>query len=217
MTRVLLAGFTGLVGTAVAPLLRQRQADVQTIGRRHSDTFLSGTVNHVAEPALWPGLIRDARPDVAINCLGTTLKVAGSQAAFRAVDHDLVLAFARAAKDAGATQFISVSSVGAAPKSGSFYLRTKGEVEQALAALGFARLDILRPGLLMGARQGPPRPGEALAMRAAPLTDLLMHGPFRRYRSIAADSVARAIAALAGIGGTGTFLHEHDAIIRLAD
>src|SRR5690606_3024257 len=109
------------------------------------------------------------------------------------------------------------SSVGAAAKSGNFYLRTKGETEDDLAALGFDRLDFLRPGLLRGDRPGPQRLGEGLATIAAPLTDALLHGRFRRYRSISGDSVAAAIVALAGQKGSGVYIHENDAIRALAD
>ena len=88
-------------------------------------------------------IIAGLNPGIAISCLGTTMRVAGSRDAFRAVDHDLVLAFAKAARDAGARHMISVSSVGAMPASGSFYLRTKAEAEAGLRKLKFERLDIL--------------------------------------------------------------------------
>ena len=86
-----------------------------------------------------------------------------------------------------------------------------------LRALGFRRLDILRPGLLTGNRAGPARFGEGLAMAAAPLTDALMHGSLRRYRSIPGETVARAIVALAAGDGSGVQIHENDAIRALAD
>ena len=112
---------------------------------------------------------------------------------------------------------IAVSSVGASSKASNFYLRTKGEVEDALRALGFDRLDLLRPGLLTGNRAGPPRLGEGIAMAAAPLTDALLHGSLRRYRSIPAERVAQAIARLAGERASGVYIHENDAIRALAD
>src|SRR3546814_4503410 len=106
---------------------------------------------------------------------------------------------------------------GASAKGGNFYLRTKGEMEEGLRAFGFGRLDILRPGLLMGAREGPARLGEGIAMMAAPLTDALLHGSLRRYRSIPADIVARAMLALAARREPGTYVHENDSIRALAD
>jgi uncharacterized protein YbjT (DUF2867 family) len=210
MTGIMLVGATGMVGQAVLRLAPA--GSIIPLVRRA-----------VAPPAIvvptdrWPDEIATASPDVIISCLGTIIKAAGSQAAFRAVDYDLVLAVAQAAKAAGARQCLTVSSVGASANSSGFYLRTKGALEQALRDLHFPRLDILRPGLLTGDRAGPARPGEALAMRAAPFTDALLHGPFRKYRSIPADQVARAIVALTKLTDEGAFVHEHDAIAALAD
>src|SRR5262245_52892529 len=85
---------------------------------------------------------------VAFCCLGTTMRQAGSKDAFRRVDHDAVLAFAKAALERGARRFLVVSSVGAGANSANFYQRTKGEVEEELAQLGFAQLTILRPSLI---------------------------------------------------------------------
>lgn len=210
-SRVLLVGATGLVGSAVAAGSRP----LTILARRAPEAAHHDVI--VAPSEQWPEVIAARRPAVLVSCLGTTIRQAGSRAAFRAVDHDLVLASARAAREAGAAQMIAVSSVGASAGSANFYLRTKGEVEEGLRALGFDRLDLLRPGLLTGARAGPPRLGEGLAMLAAPLTDALLHGGLRRYRSIAADSVARAILTLAERGEPGVYVHENDAIRALAD
>lgn len=212
--RAVLVGGTGLVGRAVAD--HAGDLPLTLLVRRAVDP-LPGQRVAVADPADWPRLIAMERPRLLISCLGTTIRAAGSQAAFRAVDHDMVLAAARAAKEAGATHMIAVSSVGASAQSRNFYLRTKGEVEDGLRALGFERLDILRPGLLTGDRDGPKRAGEGLARLAAPLTDALLQGSLRRYRSISADIVARAIVALAGLRTPGQFVHENDAMRRLAD
>jgi uncharacterized protein YbjT (DUF2867 family) len=210
----LLVGATGMVGTQVAALVPPAML---TILARRATHIADGATLMVASSDEWPSLIAAARPDVVVSTLGTTIRQAGSQAAFRAVDHDLVLSVARAAKDAGVRHFIAVSSVGASARASNFYLRTKGEVEAALGALDFDRLDIVRPGLLTGARSGPTRVGEALAMLAAPATDVLLHGALRRYRSVPAATVATAIAALAEAGGSGRHVHEHDAIVQLAD
>ncbi|PKP95578.1 MAG: NAD-dependent dehydratase [Alphaproteobacteria bacterium HGW-Alphaproteobacteria-13] len=209
---ILLIGATGLVGSAVAA---QAGALPLTILARRALEGLPHCEQIVAPSEEWSAIIAGRRPAVLISCLGTTIRQAGSQAAFRAVDQDLVLASARAARAAGTAHMIAVSSVGASARSANFYLRTKGEVEEGLRALGFERLDLLRPGLLTGARQGSPRLGEGLAMLAAPLTDALLHGSLRRYRSIPAAAVARAIVALAGRGETGVHIHENDAIRAL--
>lgn len=215
MSDALLVGATGMVGGAVianADALR-----LTILARRETAGRLPQHKRLVAPPEQWGEVIAAERPAIFISCLGTTIRQAGSQAAFRAVDHDLVLAAARAAKEGGAQQAIVVSSVGASAKAGNFYLRTKGETEDGLRALGFERLDILRPGLLTGERQGPARVGEGIAMLAAPLTNALLHGSLRRYRAIPGETVARAIVALAGRSDSGMHIHENDAIRVLAD
>src|SRR3546814_20295206 len=83
-------------------------------------------------------------------------------------------------------------------------------MEEGLRAAGCTRLDILRPGLLTGARDGRSRLGEGIAIAAAPLTDALLPGSLRRYRAIPADSVARAMLALAFRRESGTHVHEND-------
>ena len=209
---ILLIGATGLVGGSVA-----RSVAATILVRRAPDDPSPQQEVVVAPGESWPAIIAERRPAILASCLGTTIRQAGSQAAFRAVDHDLALACARAAREAGARHMIAVSSVGAASNARNFYLRTKGEVEDTLRALGFDRLDLLRPGLLTGERRGPPRLGEGIAMAAAPLTDALLHGALRRYRSIPADTVAKAIAALTGERASGVHIHENDAIRALAD
>ena len=211
MSDALIVGATGLVGRAVVEQVGARKLTI--LARRE----VAGHAALVAPPERWGDIIAAERPAVLISCLGTTIRQAGSQAAFRAVDHDLIMAAARGARAGGTPHMIVVSSVGASANSRNFYLRTKGETEDGLRALGFDRLDIMRPGLLTGEREGPARLGEGFAMVAAPFADLLMHGPLRRYRSISAQTVAKAIVALAAGRGTGTFVHENDAMRRLAD
>ncbi len=147
--------------------------------------------------------------------LGTTIAKAGSQAAFRAVDYELAMRAARAAKEAGVEQFLLVSSVGADPGSSNFYLRTKGELERDLASLKFTALHIFRPGLLLGQRQEFRLP-EAFAQRIGPLLNPLMMGPLRKYRSVRAKTVGDAMVAAALRGGSGIFTYHYDEIVDLA-
>lgn len=219
MSKTAIVGATGLVGAAV--VAHASALPLTILARREMADVAPPHRLIVARSEGWADRIAAERPDTLICCLGTTIRQAGSQAAFRAVDHDLILAAARGAKVGGATHMIAVSSVGAAASSSNFYLKTKGETEDALGALGFDWLDLLRPGLLMGDRGGPARLGEGIAMMAAPLADALLHGSLRRYRSISADSVAKAIIALAvgqaAARARGVHMHENDAIRRLAD
>ncbi|MFS2032940.1 epimerase [Polaromonas sp. CT11-55] len=125
--------------------------------------------------------------------LGTTIKTAGSRAAFRAVDFDAVLAVARAGRNAGATRLGLVSAMGADPHSMLFYTRVKGEAEQALSQLGFATLVVVRPSFLAGDRESlgqPLRGGEKLAIN---LSKRLSRVIPLNYQSISADSVARTL------------------------
>ena len=129
----------------------------------------------------------------AYCCLGTTIKQAGSQAAFRAVDFDAVLAFAHAARAAGVQRFAVVSALGASARSATFYNRVKGEMEAAVGALGFASVVIARPSLLAGDRAAlgqPLRTGERLALLfTGPVAGLIP----RSVRPIDAGTVARGM------------------------
>jgi uncharacterized protein YbjT (DUF2867 family) len=147
--------------------------------------------------------------------LGTTIAVAGSQAAFRAIDYELPLKAARAAREAGAEQFILVSSASANPESSNFYLRTKGELERDLEAIGFKALHIFRPGLLLGSRREF-RFSERMAQRIGPFLNAIMWGPLRQYRSIAAQTVAQAMVQAALSGQSGVHFYHYDDIVRLA-
>ena len=216
--RVLLVGATGLVGTRVMQECVGR-ADMRLIAltRREAPMPKGARMEMlVADPAEWEQSIAAVAPDAVICALGTTWrKAGGDEAAFRAVDEDLVLRVAQAAKAAGVSNFVLVSSVGADMASRAFYLRVKAEVEAALRKLRFHRLDILRPGLLRGPRSGDRRPGERLAIALSPVMNLFLHGDRRRLRAIDARLVARAALEGAREKARGTFVHEHDAILRL--
>ena len=216
--RIALVGATGLVGQALIRAAVGR-SDIRLVAIARREVPLPPGARMevlVAEPKGWGDAIAAANADAVVCALGTTIRrVGGDQQAFRAVDHDLVLAVGRAAKTAGVRQFIVVSSVAPYLSTKNFYLRTKGEVEQALAKLGLTRLDIIRPGLLRGQR-GERRPAEKLAMFAAPLADLVLHGGYRKYRSVRDSVVARALIGLAKEKPAGRFVHEYDAIQRAA-
>lgn len=149
--------------------------------------------------------------DAVLCALGTTLKLAGSKAAFRAVDHDLVLLSAQCARRAGTPAFVLNSSLGASARSGSFYLQVKGQAEEALSAVGFVSLTFVRPSLLAGGPRPDARPGEALGLWFARWLRPIIPP---RYRAVPVAAVARAMLAqgLQAVPGTWTIesdmLHE---------
>lgn len=189
---VLIAGATGLVGREI---LRGLLADdsvsrVVALGRKppaQSHAKLQFIATDFAAPPQLPPV------DECYIALGTTIKVAGSQQAFRAVDHDAVLNVAQAAKAAGAHRLGVVSAMGANAKSTVFYSRVKGEMEDALRRMGFDALVIARPSMLAGDRETlgqPVRPGEGLALKVSNKLGWLIPA---NYRSINVARVARAL------------------------
>lgn len=209
---VLFAGATGLVGSRTLPLLLEAGYRVVILGRRPTG------LSHPALQELHTDF-REIPPlppaEVAICTLGTTIRAAGSQAAFRAIDHDAVLAFARAAKAAGCRRAIVVTAVGSSPSASAFYSRVKGETERDLEGCGFDRLDLLQPGLILGPRTER-RPVEALLQALAPVLNPLLVGPASRFGAIPADTIAAAIRTLAAKEGSGVSRHENKALRSLS-
>lgn len=190
----MVAGASGLVGREILQglLADDSVAAVHALGRRPLGIAHPKLTSHAVVFAALPPL---PPLDEAYLALGTTIKVAGSQPAFRAVDFDANLAVARAAQAAGARRIGLVSAMGANARSSIFYNRVKGELEDALAALQLATLVIARPSFLVGDRESlgqPVRGGEKLALRISTVLRPLIPA---NLRSIAARDVARALLA----------------------
>ncbi|MBX3493994.1 MAG: oxidoreductase [Parvibaculum sp.] len=216
----LIAGATGLVGGHLLKLLLAdpQYSRVVAVTRRPLQGVASPKLEELVVDfdALDKSLAQKDFPvDDAYCALGTTIKTAGSQEAFRKVDHDYIVAFAKAAKAGGSKRMMLVSSIGADPTSSVFYSRIKGETEQALGVLGFEALHIFRPGLLIGERTES-RPAESIGKVVSPVLNALLLGPARAYRSIHAEYVARAMRAAASTGDTGRHIHTYDRMMRLA-
>ena len=208
--RIAFIGATGLIGRQLL-LLLEAEHDVLVLGRRPSGAAREklGSVEQ------WPALLEGEQVDVAVSTLGTTWKKAGCWDAFAAVDHHAVVGFARAAKAAGARQMISVSSVGADPGSRNGYLALKGRVERDLREIGFERLDIFQPGLLVGDRGQDRRLLERLGILVSPLVNLALKGRLDRYAAIPAADVAHALAKVVGAEDGGVHVHQNRAIRSL--
>lgn len=198
----LVAGATGLVGRAVlARLLADKQySAVHCVGRRAPAQRDPRLVVHITDS--FSGFAAPPVDDVFI-ALGTTLKVAGSKQAFRAVDFEAVVALARSGRAAGATRLGVISAMGANSQSPVFYNRVKGDMEAAVCALGFETVVIARPSLLSGDRaslQQTERPGEQWGLRALKWLKPLIPA---NYRPVDADQVARALVDTLQTAGPG--------------
>jgi len=190
------AGGTGLVGTELLKLLDEERRYGRITSLVRQETVAAGRVeNRVVS---FDDLDRSELPEVddAYCCLGTTRRVAGSDDAFRKVDFDYVLAYARAAHRAGAVRFLIVSAMGAKVESRFLYTRVKGQVEAAVSTLGFQVVGIARPSFLIG-RRAKARGGETAALVLSHAVTPFMVGPLRRFRPIEARTVAAGLIHLA--------------------
>lgn len=196
-------GGSGLVGGELLRELLDRSAygRVMALSRRPLALDHSRLANRILRFEALETEMRGMHCDDAFCCVGTTLSQSGA-AGYQAVDHDLVLRFARAAQQAGARQFILVSSVDANPASRHVYLRVKGEVEAALEAMQFRSLHIMQPGVI-GGRRRELRVLERLASLLLGLIGPLMLGAAQRWRTIKAGELASAMYAVALNGRPG--------------
>jgi len=210
-----IAGATGLVGRHCLNTLLGDEAYAQVVAlvRRPLDLQHPKLVQEIVNfDALTEQPAR--RCDVAFCALGTTIRTASSREAFRRVDFEYVRSSARWVHAGGAQTFVFVSSVGADPHSPNFYLRTKGEAEQAIREVGFRAVHLLRPSMLVGNRREF-RLGEAVATPLFRAVSFLLLGGLRKYRPIAARDVARAMVRAAATSAPGTHIHHWPEIIAL--
>lgn len=214
--RLLILGATGAVGREVLRLALQHPQVQQVLAptRRPLPAHpkLVNPITDFARPE--EALAEGARAegalaggvDAVVCALGTTIRLAGSQAAFAAVDRDLPIALGRVALRLGARSLALNSSLGASA-SGNFYLRTKHQAEEGLRQLGFASYTVVRPSLI-DAQRSESRPGERVGLWVSRVLGPLIP---RRYRPVAASAIARALlqAALDAEPGQHTIESEH--------
>jgi uncharacterized protein YbjT (DUF2867 family) len=211
--RAIVAGATGLVGSKLVDVL-SADPDYDTIHvlvRRPFARRNAKLREHLVDFARLDTFDMPATDDVYC-CLGTTIRTAGSQEAFREVDYAYPLALARGALDNGATQFLFVSAMGADAHSSVFYSRVKGELEGAVAALGYHAAIAFRPSLLAGNR-ALHRLGEQVALMVLQPARWLVP---RKYRPVTDVAVARAMVAFAKRGLSGFHVVPSDAIQAFA-
>ena len=214
----LVAGATGMVGGLLLNTLlgAPDYTRVYALTRRPLGKEHPRLANRVVVFSRMAEQLKGLTATDAFCCIGTTIADAGTQEAFRAVDLDAVVQFARAARALQANRFVVVSSAGANPRSAKFYLRTKGEMEEAVAAVGFPSVDILQPSLLLGPRKQL-RPLELAGRLFAPLVNPFLTGPREAYRAIPAEVVAKGMLGAARRGARGVYRYTHAAIQQLSE
>lgn len=212
----IVAGATGLVGGHCLRLLLDdpRYGSVVALSRRPLDLqhpkLLVRLVDFDRLDAMEPFPIDDV-----FCALGTTIRKAGSREQFRRVDFEYPLALARLSSTMGARDFVLVSSVGAAASAGNFYLRVKGELEQAVERLRLTSLHVFQPSVLLGSR-AEVRRGERLAQWLMTTFRFALAGPLRKYRPIHGRTVAAAMVSAANSGSAGLLVYRYQDILRLS-
>jgi len=210
-------GATGLTGSHLVNLLLHNPAfdKVKVLLRAPSLKPREGLEITIVNFEDEAGLAAALHGDALFCCIGTTRKKAGGKEEFRQVDFDIPVRCATLAKRQGFGQFLLMSSVGANINSRFFYMRTKGETEQAVTRLGFPTLHIFRPAALLGKRPDK-RLGEMLGQWLVMVFYYLLQGRWKKYRAIKASTVAKAMIAAAVKGEPGTHIYESDAIKEIA-
>lgn len=213
MKTAIIAGATGLVGSELLQMLvkSDHYKTIHVITRKPIETGSDKIISHIADAETIETLVIHEKIDHAFCALGTTIKKAKTKENFRKVDHDYVLVFAKKAVGFGAEKFMVVSSLGANPKSLFFYSRVKGEVEQALQQVQIKHLFIFRPSLLLGKRNEH-RAGEEIAARIYRVIEPLFIGRLKKYKGIAAATVAKAMIEVALLETDDTRIYESDEI-----
>ncbi|HOY40297.1 MAG TPA: NAD(P)H-binding protein [Chitinophagales bacterium] len=205
----LLVGATGLVGGFVLEqLLEDAYYDSVVVLSRKSLQLQHAKLKEVlVNFDQLENYTSDIKADVVFCCLGTTIKAAGSQEAFKKVDYEYPLRVAEIAKQNGAAAFLIVTALGAAKSSIIFYNRVKGEVEEAIGNLHYDAFHILQPSLIIGERKES-RTREGIAQTLSPIYDTLMFGPLTKYKSIKAEQIAKAMIHYSKQETKGIMRHE---------
>jgi uncharacterized protein YbjT (DUF2867 family) len=203
---VVMMGASGAVGAIAAAALAQNKQVLRLtlLNRRELPALDASTVSQhtvdVTDPTSYATLL--AAHNVAVCCLGIGQPSKTSAEEFVAIDKTAVLAFATACRAAGITHFVLLSSVGASATSVSFYLRTKGELQDGIAALGFAHVSFVQPSMILTPtnrydwKQG-------LTLAVWPTISKVLLGSLKKYRGIPVATLGRAVARQALTQGSG--------------
>ncbi|MGE5662018.1 MAG: NAD-dependent epimerase/dehydratase family protein [Ignavibacteriales bacterium] len=210
-------GASGLVGSELLRLLLVSETYSKVIAfvrKRLPDNDAKLTQVILADFSRLNEYMSHLQADEVYVCLGTTIRKAGSQAAFRQVDLQYPVTIAQAAKQAGVPKLLMITAMGANSQSRIFYNRVKGEVEEQVKAVGLQTLCVFRPSLLMGNRSER-RPGEEAGAALSKIIAGIMVGPLRKYRAIPAAVVAKAMFCVAQQDITGVHVFPSDRIAEI--
>lgn len=214
----IILGSTGLTGGHLLHILLSSNTYDRVISFVRNNTRISHPklIEHVVDFDNIESFEDLVQGDDLFCCLGTTIKKAGSQKAFEKVDLTYPIHFAKIAVTTGLKQYLSISSIGANPKSNNFYLRTKGTCEEELRKLPFQSTSIFRPSLILGNRKEF-RLGERIAKYSMKVFSLFLFGKLRKYKSVEAKDIAYAMFYIAQQNTIGYHIYESDKIIEISE
>lgn len=216
----LLAGATGLIGSQLLLRLLEDTSygKVIALSRKPMSIHHPKLEVRIVTLATLSEIAATLKADDWFCTLGTTIKQAGSQEAFRRVDYEYPMALGQQAVASGAQQYLIVTAIGASAASSIFYSMVKGEVERDLGLLPIPVIQLFRPSQLLGERKEL-RPGERWAGVLMKVINPLLRGPLRKYRAIRAEVVAAAMIKAANTQQhtSGIHVYEGDQIVRLGE
>ncbi len=212
---ILLAGGSGEIGRRLLQnLIAHNEVEqIHLINRSHNNVTSPKVIQHNIDFKHLNSLNLDLKFDMAYCCLGSTIKKAGSKAAFEQIDLHYVESFATLAKHHKCDRLAVISSVGAKAGNNNFYLHTKGRMEEALMAMQWPTLWIIRPGLLTGKRREF-RLSERLGGAAMKVLNPFLVGKMASFRSISMEKVAKSMCGLVSVTGNGTAILHNDQILK---
>lgn len=213
-------GSTGMIGSYLLDLLIQDKSfeTIRIVVRRNVPKTATNVEVKLVDFDNAEAFKRAiAGSDVVFCTIGTTQKnVKGDKALYRKIDHDIPVNAASYCKETGCEKFIIVSSAGANSKSSSFYLRLKGEVEEAIKSTGLKAIHIMQPSMLLGNRNEK-RMGETLLQSTTKLFSFLLFGTLRKFKAINGKVLAQAMVTAAKNNKEGIFTYQYDEIVKLAE
>jgi len=216
MRVALIAGATGLVGKACLYALLENKAYTRIIALVRKPLAIKHHKLHqvIVDFENLNQAASEMMADDVYCCLGTTIKVAGSQENFKKVDYHYPIELAKIGLQNGATRFMVVSAMGANPQSAIFYNKTKGEMETAMKQLSYHFIGIFQPSLLLGDRKEL-RVGELIGKAVMKGLGFLFLGPLKKYKAIQAVVVAKAMITMALGNLEGIHTYQNDNIFEI--